>query len=148
MEEDEGDPFEGMNNAQIAEIYNKMKPEDCWLFRQFKIFHKLYYNLHGHDAPSHHLARGIVSQIFSGLPARDAETIANAWAELLVVERLKELCKQLGLAIPAELQTYQPPPEAPEYPPASPASKISIEAREGETSGSVTAICGGKCCTL
>ena len=117
MEEDEGDPFEGMNNAQIAEIYNKMKPEDRRLFRQFKSFHKLYYNLHGHDAPSHHLARGIISQIFSGLPARDAETIANAWAELLAAEQLKELCKQLGLAIPAKLQTYQPPPEAPEYPP-------------------------------
>ena len=117
VEEDEGDPFEGMNNAQIAEIYNKMKPEDRRLFRQFKSFHKLYYNLHGHDAPSHHLARGIVSQIFSGLPVRDTETIANARAELLAAERLKELCKQLGLAIPAELQTYQPPPEAPEYPP-------------------------------
>ena len=116
VEEDEGDPFEGMNNAQIAEIYNKMKPEDRQLFRQFKSFHKLYYNLHGHDAPSHHLARGIVSQIFSGLPARDAETIANARAELLAAERLKELCKQVGPAIPAELQTYQPPPEAPEYP--------------------------------
>ena len=117
VEEDEGDPLEGMNNAQIAEIYNKMKPEDRGLFRQFKSFHKLYYNLHGHDAPSHHLARGIGSQIFSGLPARDAETIANAWVELLVAERLNKLCKQLGLAILAKLQTYQPPPEAPEYPP-------------------------------
>ena len=117
VEENEGDPFEGMNNAQIAEIYNKMKPENCRLFRQFKSFHKLYYNLHGHDAPSHHLTRGIVSQIFSGLPARDAKTIANALAELLAVEQLKELCKQLGLAIPSEIQTYQPPPEAPEYPP-------------------------------
>ena len=116
MEEDKRDPFQGMNNTQIAEIYNKIKPEDCWLFRQFKSFHKLYYNLHGHDAPSHHLARGIVNQIFSGLPARDAETIANARAELPAAERLKELCKQLGLAIPAELQMYQPPPEAPEYP--------------------------------
>ena len=86
VEEDKGDPFEGMNNAQIAEIYNKMKPEDRRLFRQFKSFHKLYYNLHGHDALSHHLARGIVSQIFSGLPARDTETIANARAELLVAE--------------------------------------------------------------
>ena len=55
--------------------------------------------------------------MFSGLPVRDAETIAKARAELLATERLKELCKQLGLAIPAELQTYQPPPEAPEYPP-------------------------------
>ena len=67
VEEDERDPFRGMNNAQIAEIYNKKKPEDRGLFRQFKSFHKLYYNLHGHDTPSHHLARGIGSQIFSGL---------------------------------------------------------------------------------
>ena len=51
VEEDEGDPFEGMNNAQVAEIYYKMKPEDRCLFRQFKSFHKLHYDLHGHDAP-------------------------------------------------------------------------------------------------
>ena len=60
MEEDEGDPFEGMNNAQITEIYYKMKPEDQRLFRQFKHFHKLHYETHGHDTPSHQLARGII----------------------------------------------------------------------------------------
>ena len=43
--------------------------------------------------------------MFSGLPVRDAETIAKARAELLATERLKELCKQLGLAIPDQLQT-------------------------------------------
>ena len=117
VEEDEGDPFEGMNNAQVAEIYYKMKPEDQRLFRQFKRFHKLHYETHRHDAPSHQLARGIIQEMFSGLPARDAETIAKARAELLAAEWLKELCKQLGLAIPAQLQMYQPPPEAPEYPP-------------------------------
>ena len=94
-----------MNNAQIAEIYHRMKPEDRRLFRQFKKFHKLYFNLHGHDAPSHHFARGIISEIFSGVPARDADTIANAKAELLAAERLKDLCKQLGLAVPVKLQT-------------------------------------------
>ena len=30
---------------------------------------------------------------------------------------MKELCKQLGLAVPTQLQTYPSPPEAPEYPP-------------------------------
>ena len=103
VEADEGDPFEGMNNAQVAEIYNKMKPEDHHLFRQFKSFHKLHYEVHGHDAPSHHLARGIIREMFSGLPVRDAETIANARAELLAAEWLKDLCKQLGLAVPTEL---------------------------------------------
>ena len=38
VKEDEGDPFEGMNNAQIAEIYYKRKSEDQYLFRQFKTF--------------------------------------------------------------------------------------------------------------
>ena len=95
-----------------------MKPEDRRLFRQFKSFHKLYFNLHGHDVPSHHLT--IISEIFSGLPARDMDTIANARVEQLVAKRLKDLCKQLGLAIPVELQTYRAPPEAPEYPPPPP----------------------------
>ena len=98
----------------------KMKPEDCCLFRQFKSFHKLHYDLHGHDAPSHRLARGIIREMFSGLPARDADTIVNARAELLTAERLKDLCKQLGLAVPDQLQTYRVPPEAPEYPPPPP----------------------------
>ena len=117
MEAEEQDPIEGMGNAQIAEIYHRMKPEDQRLFRQFKRFHKQYYETHGHDAPSHQLTRGIVQQMFPGLPSADADTIAKARAELLAAERLKELCKQLGLAVPTQLQTYPPPPEVPEYPP-------------------------------
>ena len=60
MEKDEGDPFEGMNNAQVAEIYYKMKPEDQRLFRQFKHFRKLHYETHRHDTPNHQLAQGII----------------------------------------------------------------------------------------
>ena len=117
MEAEEQDPLEGLGNAQIAEIYRQMKPEDQRLFRQFKRFHKRYYETHGHDAPSHQLTHGIVQQMFPGLPSADSETIAKARAELLAAERLKELCKQLGLAVPTQLQAYPPPPEAPEYPP-------------------------------
>ena len=117
MEAEEQDPLEGMGNAQIAEIYHRMKPEDQRLFRQFKRFHKCYYETHGHDAPSHQLTRGIIQQMFPWLPSADTETIAKARAELLAAERLKELCKQLGLAVPTQLQAYPPPPEAPEFPP-------------------------------
>ena len=117
MEAEEQDPLEGMGNAQIAEIYHRMKPEDQRIFRQFKRFHKHYYETHGHDAPSHQLTRGIVQQMFPGLPSADAETIAKARAELLAAEQLKELCKQLGLAVPTQLQAYPPPPAAPEFPP-------------------------------
>ena len=131
MEAEEQDPLEGMGNAQIAEVYHWMKPEDQRLFRQFKRFHKRYYETHGHDAPSHQLTRGIIQQMFPGLPSADAETIAKARAELLAAERLKELCKQLGLAIPTQLQAYPPPPEAPEYPlPPQPPRFLSRQDKE------------------
>ena len=117
MEAEEQAPLEGMGNAQIVEIYHRMTPEDQRLFGQFKRFHKQYYETHGHDAPSHQLTRGIVQQMFPGLPSADADTIAKARAELLAAEQLKELCKQLGLAVPTQLQEYPPPPEVPEYPP-------------------------------
>ena len=117
VEAEEQDPIEGMGNAQVAEIYHRMKQEDQRLFRQFKRFQKQYYETHGHDAPSQWLTRGIVQQMFPRLPSADADTIAKARAELLAAERLKELCKQLGLAVPTQLQEYPPPPEAPEYPP-------------------------------
>ena len=117
VEAKEQDPFEGMGNAQVAEIYHRMKPEDQRLFRQFKRFHKQSYETHGHDAPSHQLTHGIIQQMFPRLPSADADAIAKARAELLAAERLKELCKQLGLAVPTQPQEYPPPPEAPEYPP-------------------------------
>ena len=77
MKAEEQDPIEGMGNAKIAEIYHRMKPEDQRLFRQFKRFHKRYYETHGHDAPSHQLTRGIVQQMFPGLPSANVETIAK-----------------------------------------------------------------------
>ena len=118
--EGKGDPLEGLGNQQIAEIYHQLSPEDRQLFRQFKAFHKLHYDLYGHDAPSHQLARGIIQKMFSGIPAHDAEVIAKARAEILAAERIKELCKQLGLAVPTELQQLRPREEAPEYPPLPP----------------------------
>ena len=131
MEAEEQDPLEGMGNAQIAEVYHRMKPEDQRLFRQFKRFHKHYYETHGHDAPSHQLTRVTVQQMFPRLPSANAETIAKARAELLATERLKELCKQLGLAVPTQLQTYPPPPEAPEYlPPPQPPRFLSRQDKE------------------
>ena len=86
MEAEEQDPLEGMGNAQVAEIYHRMKPEDQRLFRQFKRFHKHYYETHGHDAPSHQLTRGIVQQMFPRLRSADAETISKARAKLLAAE--------------------------------------------------------------
>ena len=86
VEAEEQDPIEGMGNAQVAENYQGMKPEDQRLFRQFKRFHKQYYETHGHDAPSHQLTRGIVQQMFPGLPSADADTITKARAELLAAE--------------------------------------------------------------
>ena len=79
----EGDPLESLGNKQIAKIYHKLSPEDRQLFRQFKSFHKLHYDLYGHDTPSHQLARGIIREMFSGIPAQDAEVIAAARAEIL-----------------------------------------------------------------
>ena len=131
MEAEEQDPLEGLGNVQIAEIYHRMTPEDQLLFRQFKRFHKQYYETHRHDAPSHQLTRGIVQQMFPGLPSADADTIAKVRSELLAAERLKELCKQLGLAVPTQLQQYPAPQEAPEYPlPPQPPRFLSRQDKE------------------
>ena len=78
VEGEEEDPLEGLGNKAIAEIYKKLTPEDRQLFRQFKKFLKLHYELYGHDAPSYKLAHGIINQMFSGIPANNAEVIAKA----------------------------------------------------------------------
>ena len=96
------DPLECLTNTQVAKVYSRLSPPDQKLFLQFKEFHRQYYNQHGETMPSYQLARGIVRQVFSGLPTRDAEVIAKAREELLAAERLKVLCKRLGLKVPNE----------------------------------------------
>ena len=131
VEAEEQDPIEGMGNAQIAEVYYQMNPKDRCLFRQFKKFHKLYYETHRHDAPTHQLTRGIVQQMFPGLLSADADITASTRKEILAAEGLRELCKQLGLAVPTQLQTYPSPPEAPEYPqPPQPPRFLSRKDKE------------------
>ena len=137
-EEGEGDPVEGLENQQIAEIYHQLSPGDRQLFRQFKAFHKLHYDLYGHGTPSHQLARGIIQKMFSRIPAHDTEVIAQARAELLAAERIKELCKQLGLAVPTELQRLRPREEAPEYPPLPPPLRFPSQQEKATTTRTAT----------
>ena len=61
-----GDPLEGLGNQKIAEIYHRLSPEDRQLFWQYKAFHKLHFDLYGHDTPSHQLARGIIKKCSPG----------------------------------------------------------------------------------
>ena len=66
------------------------------------------------------------------MPTRDAETIARAREELLAVERLKALCKKLGLKVPQEaierVVREEPRPEA------GPLQFPSIQQLEAEAS--------------
>ena len=126
------DPLDCLTNTQVAEVYSRLSPPDQKLFLQFREFHRQYYNQHGETMPSYQLARGIVQQIFSGLPTRDAETIARAREELLAVERLKALCKKLGLKVPQDaiekVVREEPRPEA------GPLQFPSIQQLEAEAS--------------
>ena len=70
--------------------------------------------MYGYDTQASHLSRGIVKEIFRGLPTRDAETIAKARAEILAVERVKALCKELGLKVsPAMMERIETAPLQP-----------------------------------
>ena len=108
------DPLELLSHREIAEVYGKLNPDDQKLFRQFKQFHKQHHKLYGYTTQASHLSRGIVKEIFHGLPTRDAETIAKARAEILAVERVKALCKELGLKVsPAVMERIEAAPLQP-----------------------------------
>ena len=140
MEAEEQDPLEGMGNAQIAEIYHRMTPEDQHLFRQFKRFHKQYYETHGHDAPSHQLTRGIVQQMFPGLPSADADTIAKAMAEL--GRRVTQGAVQAaGTGSPNSITTVSTTTGGTRIPTATSATTIFVKTRQGKDGCTTT--CGG-----
>ena len=141
MEAEEQDPLEGLGNVQIAEIYHRMTPEDQRLFRQFKRFHKQYYETYGHDAPSHQLTRGIIQQMFPGLPSADADTISKARAEFVGCRATQGAVQAAGTGSPNSTTTVSTTTRGARIPTATSATTIFVKTRQGEDGRTTT--CGG-----
>ena len=69
-------------------------------------------------------------------------------AELLAAERLKDLCKQLELAVLDQLQTYRAPPDTLEYlpPPTIAFSFMTGSSKPSDPGATTTAICRSRHC--
>ena len=134
MEAEEQDPLEGLGNVQIAKIYHQMTLEDQHLFRQFKRFHKQYYETHGHDAPSHQLTHGIIQQMFPGLPSADADAIAR-----IVGHRATQGAVQAArTGGPNSTTTVSTTTRGTRIPTATSATTIFVETGQGEDGCSTT----------
>ena len=121
-EEDFTDPIDSLSDKEVVAIYQKLSPGDRRLFREFRQFHKTYFGIFGESIPSHELCRHIVRTAIPAIPSEDAETIAKARHELLGEARLRQLCHQLGFAMPVKLQA--PEDEAAEAAPVLPALRF------------------------
>ena len=129
MEAEEQDPLEGLGNAQIAEIYRQMKPEDQHLFRQFKRFHKRYYETHGHDAPSHQLTRGIVQQMFPRATIRRCRDHCQGEGQTVGHRVTQGAVQAVGTGSPNSTTAVPSTTRGTRIPAAASASTIFVEAR-------------------
>ena len=95
-----GDILEELTDQDIRGIYEQLSHEDKRRFRQFRKFHRQYLGVYGEHLPSYHMVRQVVKDLMSGLTSASADVIAAKRAELLVKDRLRELCQRHGFKFP------------------------------------------------
>ena len=64
-------------------------------------------HLHNNMVPTYKEVRSTMREHFHTIPSKDGDQLAKAQRRLLAEERMKDLCKDLGYAMPERLTTEQ-----------------------------------------
>ena len=92
------------SSKEIHKIVKKMDKEQRREFREYETYFLTRYRQTGNMVPLHLEVRSTVREMCLSMPGQLQEAIVKAHAQLLAERKLKELCKQLGIAPPQ----YQP----------------------------------------
>ena len=102
-------PELGYTNQQLRALVKKMTPEERCEFREYEDHFLKRFRLTGNIVPLHLEVRDIVWNMCPGIPSRMQDKIADLRSELMDEQRLRDLCKKMGLPMPELPQRPAPP---------------------------------------
>ena len=102
-------PELGYTNQQLKDLVKKMTPDERREFREYEEHFLKRFRLTGNIIPLHLEVRAIVQNMCPGIPSRMQDEIADLRNELMDEQRLRDLCKKMGLPMPELPQRPAPP---------------------------------------
>ena len=102
-------PELGYTNKQLQDLVKKMTPDERREFREYEEHFLKRFRLTGNIVPLHLEVRAIVRNMCPGIPSSMQNEIADLRSELMDEQRLRDLCKKMGLPMPELPQRPAPP---------------------------------------
>ena len=132
------DPLGMLSDAKAKAIYHKLSKPEQKVYQELIQHYRKQMHLHDTMVPTYKEVRSTVNGHFPSIPSKDGDCLAKAQRRLVAEERMKDLCKDLGYAMPERLTTEQStakddmPRPTLEFEPVGPES-LDEEISEGQT---------------
>ena len=106
-EEPDTDPLGMLSDAEAEAIYRRLSKSEQKVYRELLRHYRKQMHLHDKMVPTYKEVRSTMKECFPAIPSKDGDQLAAAQRRLLAEECMKDLCKDLGYAIPERLMTEQ-----------------------------------------
>ena len=106
-EEPDTDLLGTLSDTEAEAIYHKLSKSEQKVYRELLQHYRKQMHLYDKMVPTYKEVRSTMKEHFSTIPSKDGDQLAKAQRRLLAEERMKDLCKGLGYAVPEKLMTEQ-----------------------------------------
>ena len=106
-EEPETDPLRMLSDTEVEAIYHRLSKSEQKVYRELLRHYRKQMHLHDKMVLTYKDVRSTMKEHFPTIPSKDGDQLAKAQRRLLAEECMKDLCKDLGYAIPGRLTTEQ-----------------------------------------
>ena len=101
------------NSKEIQDIISTLDSDQRQQFKEYEQYFLSRYRKTGNMVPLHLEIRKIVRSMCNNIPSATQDQIVEARAQLLAEERMKELCRELGIPCPLPKPAERPPMQHP-----------------------------------
>ena len=102
-EEPDTDPLGTLSDTEAEAIYHRLSKSEQKVYRELPGHYRKQMHLHDKMVPTYKEVHSTMEECFPAIPSKDRDQLAEAQRRLLAEERMKDLCKDLGYALPERL---------------------------------------------
>ena len=106
-EEPDTDPLGTLSDTEAEAIYRRLSKPEEKVYRELIRHYRKQMYLHDKMVPTYKEVRSTVKEHFPTIPSKDGDQLAEAQRQPLAEEHMKDLCKDLGYAMPKRLMAKQ-----------------------------------------
>ena len=105
--EPDTDPIGTLSDTEAEAIYHRLSKSEQKVYRELLRHYRKQMHLHDKMVPTYKEVHSTMREHFPTIPSKDEDQMAEAQRRLLAEECMKDLCKDLGYAMPERLMTEQ-----------------------------------------